>query len=144
MTLQITDAGVGQTTKGTSRRSPEIFIPLSARDAAPEFWGWKDKFQEDTQKKGKYDRLNVPFHLNGEIINVSMMTWPVKHDFRLRCEALRSAGRVGDILRLEKVDAIKEYEYIAEIISQGSEQYSEYLTLCKNKVRNSKKKYGYF
>ncbi len=44
MTLQITDAGVGQTTKGTSRRSPEIFIPLSARDAVPEFWGWKDKF----------------------------------------------------------------------------------------------------
>ena len=41
MTLQKTDVGVGQTTEGTPRRSPEIFIPLSARDAAPDFWGWK-------------------------------------------------------------------------------------------------------
>lgn len=37
MTLQNTDVGVGQTTPGTSRRSPEIFIPLEARDADPGF-----------------------------------------------------------------------------------------------------------
>ncbi len=30
MILQQTDVGVGQTTRGTSRRSPEIFIPLGA------------------------------------------------------------------------------------------------------------------
>ena len=39
MTLQRTDVGVGQTTTGTSRRSPEIFVPLSARDAAPALLG---------------------------------------------------------------------------------------------------------
>ena len=30
MTLQQTDVGTGQVTEGTSRRSPEIFIPLVA------------------------------------------------------------------------------------------------------------------
>jgi len=39
MTLQKTDVGVGQTTRGTQRRSPEIFIPLVCRDYDPEFWG---------------------------------------------------------------------------------------------------------
>src|SRR5690606_2251346 len=57
MTLQKTDVGTGQTTEGTSRRSPEIFIPLSARDFAPDFWGWKDSFTEDPKRLGKFDRL---------------------------------------------------------------------------------------
>ncbi len=47
MTLQKTDVGVGQVTPGTSRRSPEIFIPLAARDANPAFWGWRSRFAED-------------------------------------------------------------------------------------------------
>ena len=144
MTLQKTDAGFGQTTKGTSKRSPEIFIPLSARDAAPYFWGWKKKFKLDEKREGKYDRLNVPFHLSGKIEYVNMMNWPVKHDFRLRCEALRSAGEVDDILHLEKVDDAEQYEYIAEIIPQKSKYYSDYLGLCDTKVRNSEKKYGYY
>jgi hypothetical protein len=42
MTLQQTDVGVGQTTAGTSRRSPEIFIPLAARNANSEFWDWRN------------------------------------------------------------------------------------------------------
>ena len=47
MTLQNTDVGKGQTTPGTSRRSPEIYIPLIARNFAPDFWGWPNKFIED-------------------------------------------------------------------------------------------------
>ena len=155
MTLQRTDVGIGQTTEGAPRRSPEIFIPLSARDAAPEFWGWENKFQEDTEWKkkkkkdseDKYDRLDVPFLLDEKIVTVNMMTWPDKHDFRLRCEALRSAGEVGDILRLEQVDAKTEYEYIAEIIrkdSNPSSSYAKHLAYCVKKVKNSKKIYGYF
>ena len=47
MTLQRTDVGVGQTTAGTSRRSPEIFVPLAARDAEPGFWDWPGGFASD-------------------------------------------------------------------------------------------------
>lgn len=59
MTLQRTDVGVGQTTSGTSKRSPEIFVPLAARNANPGFWGWPTDFREDQSKPGKFDRTAV-------------------------------------------------------------------------------------
>ena len=68
MTLQRTDVGVGQTTSGTSRRSPEIFIPLAARDANPSFWGWPERFVLDPRKPGKYDRRGVPMRLGSGLI----------------------------------------------------------------------------
>ena len=144
MTLQRTDVGVGQTTTGTARRSPEIFIPLSARDANPDFWQWPDAFISDQSKPGKFDRPNVRMRLGGQIISVNLMTWPDKHDFRLRSEALRSAGNIGDIMRLERVDAGSNFEYYVEIIPKGTTQFSLYEALCTVPVRNSKKHYGYY
>lgn len=93
MTLQQTDVGVGRATAGAPPRSPEIFIPLAARDAQPDFWGWPAAFAEDANKKGKYDRWKVRMRLGAGVIAVNMMTWPDKGDFRLRCEALRSAAK---------------------------------------------------
>lgn len=144
MTLQRTDVGVGQTTAGTSRRSPEIFIPLAARDANPEFWGWPEGFVPDPEKPGKRDRHGVPMRLGGEIISVNMMTWPDKHDFRLRSEALRSAGNIGDILRMEKANPGAGYEYYAEVIPKETTQHPVYLALCRHSVRNSQKTFGYY
>ena len=73
-----------------------------------------------------------------------MMTWPVKHDFRLRSEALRSAGTIGDILHLEKVDPDVGFDYFAEVVPRRTSQYSAFLALCSETVRNSKKTYGYY
>ena len=142
MTLMRTDVGKGQVTPGKSRRSPEIFIPLSARDYNPAFWDWPEFFIEDDSRKGKFDRHDVPMIIGGQLINVNMMTWPVKHDFRLRSEVLRSAGDVGDILRLEKV-IDKEYKYYIEIIPKDTSDYEYYASLCINSTRNSEKKWGY-
>ena len=121
MTLQKTDVGVGQTTAGTSRRSPEVFVPLKARDAEPGFWEWQDGFEEDPD----------------------MMTWPVKGDFRLRCEALRSLGNIGDILVMEKAGGTS-FEYDVSVVSAGSAEYGTTLAKCDQTVRNSKKRFGYF
>ena len=74
MTLQKTDVGTGQTTPGTSRRSPEIFIPLVARDAEPDFWGWDELFVDDPNKLGKKDRNNVKMRLGGEVISIILST----------------------------------------------------------------------
>jgi len=144
MTLQRTDVGRGQTTTGTSARSPEIFIPLSARDYDPEFWGWPDDFITDPKKPGKMDRRGVKMRVGINTVDVNMMTWPDKHDFRLRSEALRSAGNVGDILRIERTDGQGGFAYYVEIIPQGTLQYSQFLALCVNSVRNSKKRWGYY
>ena len=145
MTLQHTDVGVGQTTTGTAKRSPEIFIPLSARDANPGFWKWPNAFTPDPSRQDKLDRFNVRMSLGGRIISVNMMTWPDRHDFRLRSEALRSAGSIGDILRVEKADDLASgFEYYAEIVPKGTTQFSVYRALCTVPVRNSNKHYGYY
>ena len=144
MTLMRTDVGTGQTTAGTSRRSPEIFIPLKARNANQDFWDWPNKFSEDPKRKGKFDRPGVKMRLGGDIITVNMMTWPVKHDFRLRSESLRSAGEIGDIIRIEKTDGTRGYKYYVEIVPQATNDYEYYYSLCINKTRNSKKLWGYY
>jgi len=144
MTLQQTDVGVGQLTSGTSRRSPEIFIPLAARDFAPRFWGWMRHFRTDASNPGKMDRRGVRMRLGTSVIEVNMMTWPAKHDFRLRSEALRSAGNVGDILRIERADPKSGYDYYVEVIPAGTSLYAPHLRLCTNTVRNSKKLWGYY
>ena len=143
MTLQRTDVGVGQIRQGTSRRSPEIFIPLAARDHNPLFWGWQDSFVEDPEKPGKWNRHGVNMRIGTDIVNVNMMTWPDKSDFRLRCEALRSAGNIGDILYLERSNGNSEFTYYVEIIPNGTLRYTEYLDVCDHPVRNSEKRWGY-
>lgn len=144
MTLQQTDVGVGQTTPGATKRSPEIFVPLAARNANPGFWDWPQAFVPDPARSGKRDRVGVRIRLAGKIETVNMMTWPDKHDFRLRCAALRDAGNIGDILRMEKTTSNTGYEYYVEIIPTGTTQHFLHSSLCRHSVRNSKKKYGYY
>ena len=144
MILQKTDVGVGQSTKGTSKRSPETFVPLAARNAHPDFWDWPSAFKPDQNKPGKNDRHGVRIRLGGEIVAVNMMTWPDKYDFRLRSATLRSSGNVGDILRMEKADPSSDCDYEAEIIRRGTDRYSIYVVQCRESVLNSKKKYGYY
>lgn len=143
MTLQQTDVGKGQTTKGTSKRSPEIFIPLAARDANQDFWGWSKLFKQDTSKPGKYDRSNVRMMLGGRVIHVNMMTWPDKSDFRLRNSELRDAGNVGDVLRIVKTEENPQFDYEVEIVGPKSAAYVKYTAMCNKAVRNSNKRWGY-
>lgn len=144
MTLQRTDVGVGQTSVGTSKRSPEIFIPLSARNANPRFWGWPNLFREDPTRRGKFDRTTVRMRLGGQLAEVNMMTWPDRHDFRLRSEALRSAGNIGDILRMEKVEPGVGFDYYVEVIPPGTDQYRHCMPRCNQLVQNSRKRFGYY
>lgn len=77
-------------------------------------------------------------------ITVNMMTWPDRHDFRLRSESLRSAAKVGDILRIEKVNPELGFDYYVEIISEGTAPHTEHLLFCTGVVRSSRKRFGYF
>jgi HKD family nuclease len=151
MTLQKTDVGVGQTTRGTSRRSPEIFIPLVARDYDPEFWGWPDLFEKDStwtgpkdrDGRGKMDRPGVMVRLGGATFPVHMWYNPDKKDLRLRSEHMRSAGTIGDILYVERSDGAGGFAYYVDVVPLGSPRHTELLAKCTNTVRNSKKVFGY-
>lgn len=143
MTLQTTDVGYGQTTAGTQRRSPEIFIPLAARDAAPGFWGWPGAFTPDPAHAGKNDR-RVTLRIGGNDVEATLYNWPDKHDFRLRTEVLRAGANVGDILRLERAADGQGFDFYAEVVPRGTTLFGTYLALCVNPVRNSKKVWGYY
>ena len=144
MTLQRTDAGTGQITPGTARRSPEIFVPLAARNAAPEFWQWPEAFTEDPHEPGKMDRTGVPMLVDDAVVRVTMTYFPHRHEFRLRHERLRSAGTIGDILRIERTDDAPELAYSVTVIPQGGPGYEGAFARCANAVGGrSQKRWGY-
>jgi hypothetical protein len=145
MTLQRTDVGRGQTTPGAGRRSPEVFIPLVARNEYPEFWAWPHGFVEDPRKPDKWDR-SVFLRFRGDVVEAHLMTWPDRHDLRLRSEAIVGAGRIGDILRLEKCSDDPQCEYHVVIVGTNTPEHSYWLTCCDQRVRqaNSRKRYGYY
>ena len=58
--------------------------------------------------------------------------------------ALRSAGRVGDILRVEKAGPAAGHDYDVEVIPRGTNEHAVHLLLCRHTVRNSEKRYGYY
>ena len=154
MTLQNTDVGFGQTTAGTARRSPEVFIPLAALDQNPAFWTFPQQFTPDAgwdathpndrrNGLGKLDRLSVPVRI-GVIQAVNMFFNPRKKDFRLRKEALRSSGSVGDIILIQRVDPVNGFEYDIHVAPQGSPLFQQLQPFCNIAVPNSQKLFGYF
>jgi len=154
MTLQNTDVGVGQTTAGTSRRSPEVFIPLAALDQHPNFWTFPAQFTPDAawdaahpqhrrNGLGKLDRMNVPMRI-GVVQSVRMFFNPRKGDFRLGNEALRSSGHVGDILLVRRVDPTNGFEYDIQVAPHGSPLFAQLTPFCNTTVPHSPKHFGYF
>jgi HKD family nuclease len=152
MTLQNTDVGIGQTTAGTSKRSPEIFIPIGAVRENPDFWGWPGLFEpdlswtkkRDSEGRGKMDRKSVRMSLRSRTLSVNWWYNPDKIDIRMRNSDLRDAGNVGDIMRIEKTDTAIGYDYLVKIIKPFDAEFEATLAACSTKVRApSKKRYGY-
>ncbi|TPI28464.1 hypothetical protein FJW08_20525 [Mesorhizobium sp. B3-2-1] len=151
MTLKNTDVGVGQTTRGTQRRSPEIFIPLAARDANPSFWDWPRGFTPDPNWAGKLDRngrgkmdRHVRLRMNGATTPVTIWYNPDKKDIRIRSEIIRSAGSIDDILLMQKAAAGSSYDYDVSIVQQGTPQYPATIARCTQRPPNSPKLFGYY
>lgn len=143
MTLQRTDVGRGQTTPGAQQRSAEVFIPLEAVRAHPEFWRWREAFAQRATEAGHvhWVRDAVPFRIGDTKFQVNMMESTQKHDLRLRSETLRSSGEVGDIMRIER----EGDGYSVDVVPEGDHRFAELLARTeKVKAWNSRKRYGYY
>jgi hypothetical protein len=117
---------------------------VRARDAQPDFWGWDDLFAP-SEDASVYRRYGVRFRIGSELVDVNMMTWPVRHEFRLRSEVLRSSGDIDDILRIERAREGADYNYYAEVVPRGTTLYPTYLALCVNHAAGaSNKVWGYY
>jgi hypothetical protein len=89
------------------------------------------------------DRERVRMRI-GTIQFVSMFFNPRKRDFRLRNEHLRSAGAIGDILLISRVDPLCGFEYDIQVAPQGTLLFDQLAPHCNTAVDNSKKRFGYF
>lgn len=166
MALQKTDVGFGQTNAGAAQRSPEIFIPIRAVDSNPAFWGWPGAYVVDNAWSKKHakkisklkktrrsnrplkkmDRENVRIKIAGVGKPVHATIWynPLKVDVRIRDKTLRAAGRVGDIMVLEKTGAGPKYDYLFTIVAPGDPRFPALKTACNvPAAANSKKTYAY-
>jgi hypothetical protein len=172
MTLQNTDVGVGQTTSGTQKRSPEVFIPLLALDQLPTFWNWKSKseptssYKKDAAWQAKHadwiakqsklktldrpieklDWENVRIGLLGQAGMLEARIWfnPIKKDIRIRHEALRSAGAIGDILLVRRAPSGSGRDFDMQVVKTADAAYAATLAKLTTKVPNSPKRIGYF
>jgi hypothetical protein len=89
------------------------------------------------------DRMNVPMRI-GVIQSVRMFFNPRKGDFRLGNEALRSAGSIGDILFVRRVDPVNGFEYDIQVAPQGSPLFAQLAPFCNVQAPHSPKRFGYF
>lgn len=172
ITLQNTDVGHGQVTAGTSARSPELFIPVGALDANPAFWGWiskgkanSSKYTADVDWSAKHadwvaknkslsrprpvDKLDwqVRINLKGTagLVDANFGFNPIKTDIRMRADALRGAGDVGDILLIRQAASGTTYQYEMEVIRKTAANFNSYLAKLTTRVKPpSLKQYGYF
>ena len=167
MTLQNTDVGYGQKTPGAQARSAEIFVPIRAVDADPEFWGWPNLFTVDKKWSAKHatriaskmtsarrskrplekmDRYDVRIRMVKPKVVVTATIWynPEKVDLRIRHEQLRAAGKVGDILAIRAAATGAGYNYDFDVIARNDSRFPSLESACNVKVAaNSKKRFGY-
>lgn len=173
MTLQKTDVGVGRMTPGASGRSPEVFIPITALDLDPAFWGWTNRttpgpnYVRDIAWAGRHaawlakkrvtsrtgrplDKLdwnNVTVQLAGHPAPFDIDIWfnPDKVDIRLRHSNLRAAGSIDDIMLIRQAPLRSGCGYDIEVIHKSDSRYSHTLAQLTTSIRgNSRKKIGYF
>jgi hypothetical protein len=127
---------------------------LAALDQNPGFWTFPGQFTADIAWNnthpanrrnglGKMDRMNVPMRI-GVIQSVRMFFNPRKGDFRLGNEALRSAGSIGDILFVRRVDPVNGFEYDIQVAPQGSPLFAQLAPFCNVQAPHSPKRFGYF
>lgn len=146
MTLQRTDVSVGQTTPGTSPRSPDIFIPLAALDANQDFWGFPGNYEEHHTRIGRtWERIvQVRVRPRGRVVRSTLRRYEHKSDLRLNSNEIRALANVGDILLLRLAPPGLGFDYEAEVIKQNHPRYEHYRPLCTVPVRPpSRKRFGY-
>jgi HKD family nuclease len=132
----------------------ETRIPLRARDAAEEFWGWPEKYRAEMVTRGKIPRRYWNWKPRWRVVDgagikptvtedVRMYLYEASADFRFYSPALVNMGAdEGDIVRIERVsDWGAEYE--CTVARKGTPLYDEWLTQCTEAVQGSQRHFGY-
>jgi len=128
--------------------SPDIFVPLAARDAEPTFWRWPETYVR-VAAIGTYDekRVNILVHAPSGprlVGGVRLYYYHERSEFRLNCGELVEQANAGDLLVLElPADLAPNVDYVGTVVPQRSPAFSTYHRIAVNRVANSPKRWGY-
>jgi HKD family nuclease len=128
-----------------SGHSPDILIPVAAREADPAFWDWPGAFT--TGSSGYPERYVTLRIINPphppQIVNSRNYWYEGKHEFRLNCGAIQDAAGPDDIIQIEKKALGSPFDYDVTLVRAGDPAYASVLAQCTNAVVNSAKRWGY-
>lgn len=129
--------------------SPDIFVPLAARDEERSFWRWPENYVQAGTTSGTYDerRVNILVEgTNGSVLvrGVRLYFYHQRSEFRLNCSELVALASPGDLLVLELLaDPTAGADYAGSVVRRSSSGFSTYDAIAHNQVRNSTKRWGY-
>lgn len=128
-----------------SGHSPDILIPIAARDANPGFWDWPASFPVGSSGyPERYVDLRIINPPQPPVIVRARNYWyEGKHEFRLNCGAIQEAGSPGAIIQVERKAPGTSWDYDVVVIPPSDPTYNSVLAQCTNSVTNSTKRWGY-
>ena len=138
--------------KGYSR---DVYIPLAARERAPDFWDWPDALTTGSETTvGQYlerrvDILVRPVRGTAQVVeDVRLYYYDIKHEFRLNCSRLIEGAQKGDLLVIQRSPGGtffegRSYAFEAAVIPTSSPGYEAFVRECRNQVSGSPKRWGY-
>ena len=125
--------------------SPDILIPVAARNADSSFWDWPGSFPTGA---GGYPERYVTLRIINppqppQIVTSRNYWYEGKHEFRLNCGAIQDAAAPDDIIQIERKAPGSPFDYDITLVRTGGPAYASALAQCTNAVTNSIKRWGY-
>lgn len=133
-------------TRQAAGYSRDVYIPLAAREAEPNFWQWPAGFARRGGTKGTYDERRVPVVLHA--IGAAPLAddrrlfyYHEKSEFRFNAGSLIDGASPGDLIVFESA-TIPGAEYEVSVIKAGSPKYATWLAVAVNALPSGKR-WGY-
>jgi hypothetical protein len=127
--------------------SREIYIPLGARSARPDFWAWQNAFSPGATGvlERRVDLLaNMATGETKRLSDRRLWDYPRKGEFRLNCGELITGAQAGDLLVLQLALQGSGYDYEASIIRRRHPLFNSYRRICVTRAPGRSAKYwGY-
>ena len=129
-------------------------VPLDAIELAKNFWGWPDEYSKEISPRAGQNRIYWNWRPKWKIWSVEspdeidfrevrMYMYENSSDFRFYARPLVNAGGdIGDVVRIRRVSS-PEAEYELVLAKKGTPEFSEWIKLCTQPVRNSTRSFGY-
>ena len=134
--------------------SGEVRMPVTARDFAPEFWGWPNKYSL-VQSEGKTIKKSKKWIIQCKVIDVEnpetsridtvdLYQEEGKSNFNFHSKVLVSfVPEENDIIRIIRVPEGNDYFFQCELIRASSKEYIIWEQFCSQVIKGSERKYGF-